>query len=338
MQVLKFEVNRQPHVLGGSVLSFNDVYMKLHPFIRQWRAAQATGRRASGDCQQAAAGRNPQGAAVLGLQAAAGGGVQTASGCRSGLATAGLLGPQVAIAAGSEQAGRAAHAAAGDACWRGWTSEKGEARAAPGQAPQAAQARHDVAKGCPQHSAGAGPANCSGPTRGQQSANGQGPPASPHSAQPYIVSVDITRAFDNIDVTKLMQLVEPLFQCERYLLVKYQEVSVHHSMGSCLTDRRCCAAQPASRHWLSRRSIWPAKLGMSRAVRYDVEHGPQKRPFHQPPGRMSGCSVFCTLLHTLMRFTGLLELVGPASFHVLQHVVTRAPSMAVWWIRLGKAH
>ncbi len=73
--------------------------------------------------------------------------------------------------------------------------------------------------------------------------------------QPYIVSVDITRAFDNIDVSKLMQLVEPLFQCERYLLVKYQEVSLLYGMGSCLTDRAYCAAQLTSSHWLSRQSI-----------------------------------------------------------------------------------
>ena len=231
MQVLKFEVSRQPHVLGGSVLSFNDVYMKLHPFIRQWRAAQATGSRTSGDCQQAAAARGPQAAAARGPQAAAEANPQGAA----------VLGPR--------------HAAARGVCWQGCDSKRGEAGAATEKVQQAAHARPGVARGCPQHSAGAGPADCSGPTRGQQSAYRQGPPASTHSVQPYIVSVDITRAFDNINVSKLMQLVEPLFQCERYLLVKYQEVSLHHGMGSYLTDRAHCAAQLGGSHWLSMQSI-----------------------------------------------------------------------------------
>ena len=130
----------------------------------------------------------------------------------------------------------------------------GEARAATRQVQQATQAHPSVGRGCLQHSAGAGPADHSGPAGGQQSAHRQGTPASTHSVQPYIVSVDITRAFDNINVSKLMQMVEPLFQCERYLLVKYQEVSPHHGVGSRLMDRACCAAQLASSYWLSMRS------------------------------------------------------------------------------------
>ena len=45
-------------------------------------------------------------------------------------------------------------------------------------------------------------------------------------AVPYIVSFDVSRAFDNVDVAQLLLLVEPLLQQPRYLMVKYTEVSV----------------------------------------------------------------------------------------------------------------
>jgi len=41
---------------------------------------------------------------------------------------------------------------------------------------------------------------------------------------PYIVSVDVSRAFDHVDVTTLLDLVTQLLQSEKYLVVKYSEI------------------------------------------------------------------------------------------------------------------
>ena len=41
---------------------------------------------------------------------------------------------------------------------------------------------------------------------------------------PYLVSFDVSRAFDCVDVTRLLDLVEPLLGQRDYLLVKYVEV------------------------------------------------------------------------------------------------------------------
>lgn len=41
---------------------------------------------------------------------------------------------------------------------------------------------------------------------------------------PYIVSVDVSRAFDNVDAEVLLGIVEPLLCCPEYLIVKYTEV------------------------------------------------------------------------------------------------------------------
>ena len=41
---------------------------------------------------------------------------------------------------------------------------------------------------------------------------------------PYLVSFDVSRAFDCVDVTRLLDLVEPLLRQHDYLLVKYVEV------------------------------------------------------------------------------------------------------------------
>ena len=40
-QVLKLEASRQPEAFGASVFGYNDVYCRLQPFIRTWRAAAA---------------------------------------------------------------------------------------------------------------------------------------------------------------------------------------------------------------------------------------------------------------------------------------------------------
>lgn len=46
----------------------------------------------------------------------------------------------------------------------------------------------------------------------------------PQLGMPYIVSVDVSRAFDNIDAEMLLRIVEPLFQSQEYLIIKYAEV------------------------------------------------------------------------------------------------------------------
>ena len=51
--------------------------------------------------------------------------------------------------------------------------------------------------------------------------------------KPYIVSIDVSRAFDNIDAQKLLSVVEPLLQSQEYLIVKYAEVSTALSPSHC---------------------------------------------------------------------------------------------------------
>ena len=41
---------------------------------------------------------------------------------------------------------------------------------------------------------------------------------------PYIVSVDVSRAFDNVDAALLLGIVEPLMRSPEYLIIKYTEV------------------------------------------------------------------------------------------------------------------
>ncbi len=45
-------------------------------------------------------------------------------------------------------------------------------------------------------------------------------------AVPYIVSVDVSRAFDNVDADLLLGIVEPLLRSPEYLILKYTEVVV----------------------------------------------------------------------------------------------------------------
>lgn len=45
-------------------------------------------------------------------------------------------------------------------------------------------------------------------------------------AVPYIVSVDVSRAFDNVDADLLLGIVEPLLRSPEYLILKYTEVFV----------------------------------------------------------------------------------------------------------------
>ncbi len=41
---------------------------------------------------------------------------------------------------------------------------------------------------------------------------------------PFLVSFDVSRAFDCVDATRLLDLAEPLLRRHDYLLVKYVEV------------------------------------------------------------------------------------------------------------------
>ena len=50
-----------------------------------------------------------------------------------------------------------------------------------------------------------------------------GPAGAPPPA-PYIVSFDVSRAFDSVNLSRLLDLVEPLLRQREYLLVKYVEV------------------------------------------------------------------------------------------------------------------
>lgn len=44
-------------------------------------------------------------------------------------------------------------------------------------------------------------------------------------SEPYIVTVDVSKAFDAVHVEKLLQLATPLLQSSHYLMVKYAEVT-----------------------------------------------------------------------------------------------------------------
>lgn len=54
-------------------------------------------------------------------------------------------------------------------------------------------------------------------------------------AQPYLVTVDIKRAFDAVDIKKLVALAQPILQSSQYLMVKFSEVDTRNVSfwGSC---------------------------------------------------------------------------------------------------------
>lgn len=53
-------------------------------------------------------------------------------------------------------------------------------------------------------------------------------------AVPYIVSVDVSRAFDNVDADLLLGIVEPLLRSPEYLIIQYIEVGLlMHSNTMC---------------------------------------------------------------------------------------------------------
>lgn len=141
--MLKYETKRQPSTLGGSVFGYNDAYKRLHPFLKQWRLAQA---------------------AVLRNQD-----LQLPNSPLCQLSDSPLT------------------QAPGDMVW-----EQQEGRL-----------------------------NCQTKAAATQQAE---------HGKPYIVSIDVSRAFDNIDAGKLLRIVEPLFQSQEYLIVKYAEVRICQCM------------------------------------------------------------------------------------------------------------
>lgn len=46
----------------------------------------------------------------------------------------------------------------------------------------------------------------------------------PSNLVPYIVSIDVSRAFDHVDVNTLLDIVAPLLQSDQYLVLKYTEI------------------------------------------------------------------------------------------------------------------
>lgn len=141
--MLKYETKRQPGTLGGSVFGYNDAYKRLHPFLKQWRLAQAA----------AACNKDPQILRDPECQ-------DPASPCT--------------------------------------------------QNPDSVDRKQDKLS--------------DGSMAGAQQAEHGGP---------YIVSIDVSRAFDNIDAKKLLRLVEPLFQSQEYLIVKYAEASTLYCCNAC---------------------------------------------------------------------------------------------------------
>jgi telomerase reverse transcriptase len=70
--------------------------------------------------------------------------------------------------------------------------------------------------------AAAAPANA--PPSPETGTLGGAPSLQTPAIQPYIVSVDVSRAFDHVDIPTLLALVEPLLRCDHYLVLRYQEV------------------------------------------------------------------------------------------------------------------
>ena len=52
----------------------------------------------------------------------------------------------------------------------------------------------------------------------------------------YVVAADVSRAFDGVDIDRLLRIAEPLLRAPEYVLVKHVEVGsgpVSHSTTHC---------------------------------------------------------------------------------------------------------
>ncbi|GAB4814869.1 hypothetical protein N2152v2_001915 [Parachlorella kessleri] len=113
------------------------------------------------------------------------------------------------------------------------------------------QALHPAQAG---NTPGAAPAQVGCPSRQRQFGTGEAgtdtaATAAAHQQpacglRPYLVSVDVTRAFDHVDIGLLLGLVEPLLRHQEYLIVKYTEV-VPSLGGVKLLYRRAATAAGA---------------------------------------------------------------------------------------------
>ena len=72
---------------------------------------------------------------------------------------------------------------------------------------------------------------------------------------PHIIAADVSRAFDGIDVPKMLAILEPVLRAPEYVVVKYAEVrgskatpwytdsrSRHRSAATCIVAIRHCVA------------------------------------------------------------------------------------------------
>ena len=57
----------------------------------------------------------------------------------------------------------------------------------------------------------------------------------PLPPQPYIVSADVARTFDCIDISRLLDIVQPVLHNEEYLVIRWATVRL------CDCVRRVCA-------------------------------------------------------------------------------------------------
>ena len=85
--------------------------------------------------------------------------------------------------------------------------------------------------------------------RWRSSAAAQQGPSPPSQQRPYLLSVDITRAFDSIDTELMLAIVAPVLQCHEYLIFRYLEVWGPAQQHLCMMLRTVIEH---SRPWLSR--------------------------------------------------------------------------------------
>ena len=59
--------------------------------------------------------------------------------------------------------------------------------------------------------------------------------------QLYLISADVSQAYDSIDVSKLMSIVEPLLKSPHYLIMKHVEVGTNFiTCDGCTSLLKCC--------------------------------------------------------------------------------------------------
>lgn len=144
--------------------------------------------------------------------------------------------------------------------WRAATAARATAAApaAPAGTPAVAAGSPGASAATPQQAGGAampssegprGRSQCPTPAAGTAAAGGS-PGRGTSIPQPYLVSVDVTRAFDNVDIPLLLGLVQPLLRHEEYLVLKYTEASCCACCAApcCAMLSSCCAVREVCVH------------------------------------------------------------------------------------------